>query len=108
MNLRRAIVGFLALSSAFAVAQEVKFIDMTPDTPRTQLRYPPAPPPKCDTGGHCISGGVGGVSVADGAPDFRDPHALALVIVSLPTEIDFAKPVAAEFRLVNSGLADIE
>ncbi len=91
---------FLLASSALLNAQEVKYVDLTDSPQRTDLRTPPAPP------------GVpwsGGGSVADGAPNIRDPHALGIELMRvIPADIDPAKPFEVEFRVVNTGQAPIE
>lgn len=84
--------------------QEVRYIDLTGVQQRTELRYPPAPPAQCEADGPCVSGGIGGASVADGAPDPRDPHALGIYVLRVnPTEINPKKPFEAEFRVLNTG-----
>jgi hypothetical protein len=89
--------------------QEVRYIDLTVVPQRTELRYPPAPPAKCEPDGSCVSGGIGGASIADGAPDPRDPRALGIYVLRVsPTEIDPAKPFEAEFRVLNTGRVSID
>jgi hypothetical protein len=56
---------FAALATVGS-AQEVALLDLTGVTPRTDLRYPPSPPAKCDKSGVCTAGGVGGMSIACG------------------------------------------
>lgn len=63
--------------SVVASAQEVKFIDLSSVEQRTTLRHPPFQSTS-DTGKTGIGGGVLGASIADGAPDRRDPHALGV------------------------------
>jgi hypothetical protein len=90
-------------------AQEVKYIDLTAISQRTALRYPPAPPNQCDGQNHCVGGGSVGVGIADGAPDWRDPHALGVYVLSVsPNEIKPAEPLEIEFKVLNTGLAVIE
>lgn len=100
----------LLATSVFVRGQEIKFVDLTVVEQRKELRHPPAPPPQCDVDGHCaVGGGIGGASVGCGAPDRRDPHALAVTLVSVRgTEIDPAQPFEAEFRVLNSGRAPID
>lgn len=101
----------LLVCSAGLKAQEVKYIDLTLTPQRTELRYPPAPPPVCRKGGTCIGAGSGTSvgSVADGAPDWRDPHALGVYLDSVsPTEMQLGQPFEVEFRVVNTGRALIQ
>lgn len=101
----------LLICSAGLKAQEVKYIDLTLTPQRTELRYPPAPPPVCQEGGTCIGAGSGTVvaGVADGAPDWRDPHVLGVYLDSVsPTDIQLGQPFEVEFRVVNTGRALIQ
>ena len=104
-------VGVLFFALAFSVtlrAQEVKYIDLSLVPQRTELRHPPAPQPDCDKA-HCVGGGYGVVSVGDGAPDRRDPHALGVYLRRVtPTDIDPSQPFEVEFRVLNTGLAPID
>jgi hypothetical protein len=85
-------------------AQEVKTIDLSIVSQRTDLRYPPAPP--CKNG---VCGGEGGGSVTDGAPDIRDPHALGVYLLGVsPQAINPSEPFDVDMRIVNTGLAPIE
>jgi hypothetical protein len=103
--------GFLLLLFALPCllrAQEIKYIDLTGVRQRTELRNPPAPPPDCKAG-ICAGEGGGGVSVGDGAPDQRDPHALGVYLLHVaPTEIRPAEPFEAEFKVLNTGRVPIE
>ena len=84
----------LFLSSILLGAQEVKYIDLSVLSQRTELRHPPAP--SCETG---VYGGYGGGSVADGAPDVRDPHAIGVYSLSVSaTEVTPSEPFEIEFR----------
>jgi hypothetical protein len=56
----------LAVSEAVGHAQEVTYLDLTGVTPRSELRYPHAPPTKCNEKGVCASGGFGGMSISCG------------------------------------------
>ncbi len=108
-SIRRAVLFVLLAQSAMLRAQEVKYIDLSLISQRTELRYPPAPPPDCKPDRSCVGGGYGGVGVGDGAPDRRDPHALGVYLLRVtPTDIDPAKPFQAEFRVLNTGLASID
>ena len=79
-------------------AQEAKYIDLA-FVQQTELRHPP----DCEAG-KCIGGSVGGGSIADGAPDQRDPHALGVYVLQVtPTEIHRAEPFEAEFDSLNTG-----
>ena len=89
-------------------AQEIKFIDLTSLSQRTNLRNPPAPPADCMKG-NCLGGGSGGGSVGDGAPDRRDPHALGIYLLRVsPTDINPAEPFQVEFKVLNTGSALME
>jgi len=91
-------------------AQEVGYIDLTSVRQRTDLRHPPAlPPSDCKAGMTCTGPGWGGGSVTDGAPDYRDPHALTVQILSVvPDRIDPVQPIEVEFRVLNSGRVPLE
>ena len=94
----------LLLCSILLKAQEVKYIDLSVVSQRTELRHPPAP--QCGTG---VCGGYGVGSVADGAPETRDPHAIGVYLLHVsPAELTTSKPFEADFRVLNSGLAPIE
>jgi hypothetical protein len=96
----------LLAMSALLKAQEVRVVDLLNVNQRTELRFPPAPS-HCVSGEPCVGGGFGGGSVADGAPDPRDPRALGVAIDRVtPTDITL-DPFEAEFRLLNTGLAAI-
>ena len=104
----RCAILCLLLTSAMR-AQEVKIIDLTVVQQRTELRHPAASVEDCTLGTSGVCGGIGGSSVGDGAPDRRDPHALAVYLLRVtPSDIDPAKPFEAEFRVLNTGLAPIE
>jgi hypothetical protein len=90
-------------------AQEVKYIDLTALRQRTELRHPPAPPSDCRADAGCLGSGYGGVSMGDGAPDRRDPHALGIYLMRVtPTDINAAEPFQVEFKILNTGTAPIE
>jgi hypothetical protein len=87
----------------------MKFIDLTSLTQRTELRHPPSPAADCPKPGTCIGGGSGGGSVADGAPDQRDPRALGIYLLSVnPTDIDPAQPFEVEFQVRNTGTVALD
>ncbi len=106
----RGLFAFLVLAwPCFLTAQEVKYIDISNVRPRTELRHPPAPQSDCKEGMHCLGVGSGGVSVVDGAPDWRDPHALGIYLLRVvPTEISPGEPFQVEFKILNTGTAPIE
>ena len=90
-------------------AQEVRYVDLTAVAQRTALRHPRAPPINCKDGSSCVGGGVGGVSLGDGAPDIRDPHALGIYFLSpFPAEINAVEQFEVEFKVLNTGLAPVE
>lgn len=99
-----ALIGCVLLN-----AQEIKYLDLTVISQRTQLRYPAAPPSDCEVGIPCVGSGRSGVGIADGAPNPRDPHALGVYLERVaPTDIDVSQPFEAEFKVLNTGLAPIE
>jgi hypothetical protein len=99
----------LVACSAPLVGQEIKVIDLTGVQQRTELRFPPAPPIKCEADAPCADSGWSSASVGDGAPDRRDPHALGIELLSVrPFDIDPTLPFDAEFRVLNTGLVPIE
>lgn len=107
--IRSLPLAFLLVSAALLHAQEIKYLDIRSIQQRTELRHPPAPSVDCDGNGHCVGGGGGSVSVGDGAPDIRDPHALGVYLLSVaPADIDPSQPFEAEFRVLNTGVAPIE
>jgi len=103
---------FLLLSLAFCVssqAQEIKHVDLSVVPQRTELRHPPMLPSEGSDGRHGVGAGYGGVSVSDGAPDRRDPHALGVYLLHVaPTEINPTEAFAVDFRVLNTGLSPIE
>jgi hypothetical protein len=105
-NRRISLLVFLACSPLLE-AQEVKFVDLSNVQQRTALRFP-AQQPNCAVDTACVGGGMGGVSVADGAPDRRDPLALGVALDRVaPTDITL-DAFEAVFRVLNTGLASIE
>lgn len=108
-SIRRTLLFLLLVWPVLLKAQEIKYIDLWPIQQRTELRHPPAPPADCKEGSGCIGGGSFGGSVEDGAPDFRDPHALGIYLLRvIPTDINPAEPFEAEFKVLNTGVAPIE
>lgn len=109
MSIRRTLLLLLLAWSLPLQAQEIKYIDLSFARQRTELRHPPAPPSDCKEGMGCLGGGSGGASVTDGAPDWRDPHALGVYLLRVtPTDINPVEPFEAEFQVRNTGLAPIE
>jgi hypothetical protein len=105
-SLQAKLLLLLLATSALLEAQEVRVVDLLNVNQRTELRFPPAPS-DCIPGEPCVGGGVGGGSVADGAPDPRDPRALGVALNRVaPTDITL-DAFEAEFRLLNTGLAPI-
>jgi len=97
------LAGLLLLLSTSVVAQEVGYLDLTGVTPRTTLRYPPAPPPICKHG-VCIAGGSVGVAIACGAGDWRDPRSLKTTVTWLD-QLDYqiGGNIEFEMQLENAG-----
>jgi hypothetical protein len=106
-HLRQNLVIFALLFCSFLAAQEIKFVDLANIQQRTSLRFPPSKA-VCSSDGHCVGGGSGGSSLACGAPDRRDPRELGVSLESLSTHDITQDPFEAEFRIVNTGTADIE
>ena len=103
---RYPVLLFLVATPALLGAQEVKVVDLLNINQRTELRFPPIPS-DCIDGEPCVGGGVGGLSVADGAPDPRDPRALGVALDRVtPTDITL-DAFEAEFRLLNTGIVPI-
>lgn len=99
----------LIIGSVHLDGQEIRYIDLTVVHQHTDLRYPPAPPAKCEQGASCVVSGYAGASLGDGAPDRRAPHALGISLYRVsPADIDPAVAFEAEFRVRNTGLAPIE
>lgn len=104
MVIRYATLALLVFCRSMSSAQEVKFINLTDIEQRTELRFPPAPPSV-----NGVGGGYSSVGIGDGAPDFRDPHALGVYLLHVsPSEVDPAQPFEAEFKVVNTGRAPID
>ena len=94
--------------SAFLLAQEVRFVDLSAISQRTTLRHPPAPPSSCGADPCGVAGGSGGGGVSDGAPNIRDPHALGVYLEKVnPTEIKEDEPFEVEFKVLNTGTVPI-
>src|SRR5215470_8043611 len=78
-------ISFLLLSTA-VFAQEVGYLDLTGVTPRTNLRYPPSPPPKV-TCKNLICSGIGGgfasTAIACGFGRRDDPRAIQTTVTWL-------------------------
>lgn len=85
-------------------AQEIRYIEVSSAEQRVELRHPPV---HCGEGMLC--GGEGGGSVADGAPDHRDPRALGIYLLRVtPTEINPIESFEAVFKVLNAGKVDLE
>jgi hypothetical protein len=105
ISLRSVFLLLVLARPGLLKAQEIKYIDLCNVRPRTELRYPPAP----QSSSKGLGGGEGGGSVRDGAPDYRDPHALGIYLLSVtPTDINPAEPFQVEFKILNTGTARIE
>ena len=105
---KRLTLLFLLACSGVLQAQEIRFIDLSNVQQRTALRSPAAQQPDCVPNQGCVGGGYGGGSIADGAPDPRDPHALGVALDSVaPTNITL-DPFEAEFRIMNTGFVSID
>src|SRR5260370_31109013 len=103
------VLRLLLLVADFALSQEIRNIDLTAVKKRTELRYPPAASVNCEEGAVCSGGGYGGISVGDGAPDWRDPHALGVELLRVtPADVNPAEPFEAEFRVLNTGRAALD
>jgi hypothetical protein len=103
------LLSLLLASATPLQAQEVKYLDLTGIQQRTELRFPPAPPVKCEADVPCVGGGWGGASIGDGAPDIRNPQALRIDLLRVdPVEIDTEIPFEAEFRVFNTGRVPLE
>jgi hypothetical protein len=110
MIVTRALYLLLAFAAGVSLqSQEIRYIDLTTVRQRTELRVPPAPPANCDSEGPCVSGGIGGASIGDGAPDARDPRALGITVLRVsPLDLYPKQPFEAEFRVLNTGRVDID
>src|ERR1700732_2971922 len=69
----------LLATPALLEAQQVRVVDLLNVNQRIELRFPPTPS-DCIPGEPCVGGGVGGGSVADGAPDPSDARALGVAL----------------------------
>ena len=108
MPFRRGFLLLLFTLPCLLRAQEIRYIGLTDVRQRTELRYPPAPPPECKDG-TCTSGGIGGGGIGDGAPDRRDPHALGIYLLRVtPTDITPAEPFQVESKALNTATAPME
>lgn len=102
-SIRRVLLLLMFVDSGLH-AQEIRYIDFSFAEQRTELRHPPG---DCQEGMLCS--GSGGGSVADGAPDWRDPRALGVYLLGVtPTDINPLEPFEAEFRVLNTGQVSIE
>lgn len=109
MSARFILLLFALSCSPLLNAEELKYIDLSSVRQRTDLRHPPAPSVNCHGSTSCVGAGFAGMSVADGAPDVQDPHALGVYLVRIvPTDINPSEPIEAEFKVLNTGRAPIE
>lgn len=94
----------LVFVSSSLLAQEIRYIEVSSEQQRIELRHPAG---ECGQGAVC--GGSGGGSAVDGAPDARGPRALGVYLLRVyPTDIDPLQPFEAEFKVVNTGQVAIE
>jgi hypothetical protein len=106
MPFRRTFLFLIIAWAGLLKAQEIKYIDLSSASQRTELRHPPAPQSDCK---NCMGAGSGGTSVSDGASDHRDPHALGIYLWRVtPMEINPTVPFEVEFKVLNTGTAPIE
>lgn len=106
MTFRVSIVSACLLTACLLSGQEIKYINLSFVTQQTDLRYPPA---NCKEGTAGTCGGYGGVGIADGASDRRDPRMLGVYLLNVsPTEIDPNEPTEIEFKLLNTGSVPID
>ena len=92
-----------------AAAKEIAYLDLTGVTPRTELRHPPAPRPKCDSSGTCTGSGFGSVSIACGTAVNGEKRALRASLMSLD-QIEYLSGDRAEIevQLENVGEMSLE
>jgi hypothetical protein len=112
-SLAAAIARVSVVLASFTIllhAQEVKYLDLTAVTARTELKYPAAISSNCeDEVPGTVEGSIRSVSVGDGAADSKDPRALGVYLERVsPTTINSAQPFEADFKVVNTGLAPIQ
>lgn len=93
-----------AACSLCAEGQEVAFLDLTGVVPRTDLRHPPSPPPKCSPNGGCVGGGFGSVGIACGATALGEKRVLRVGLTSLNRlQYSDGEKAEAEFLVENIG-----
>jgi len=106
MSFRSTFLFLIIAWAGLLKAQEIKYIDLSSASQRTELRHPPAPRSDCK---NCLGAGSGGTGVLDGASDHRDPHALGIYLWRVtPMEINPTVPFEVEFKVLNTGTAPIE
>jgi hypothetical protein len=93
-----------ALAGSAGFGQEMKYIDLTGVTQRTELRHVPPPPPQYSPDGIGHGGGYGGGGVADCGPGARDPRALRSTVTWV-NELEYRNGDLAvwELKLENVG-----
>ena len=95
---------YLVLLGVPLLAQQVRSIDLTGVTQRTELRYPPAAPVR-----NGIGGGSGGSSVGDCGVDSHDPRSLTAYVQSVtPRDGDANRRFGVEFKVLNTGKVPLE
>ncbi|HWR34714.1 MAG TPA: hypothetical protein VN622_02450 [Clostridia bacterium] len=77
---RPALMLTLFAIVSYSAAREVRYIDLTGVTQRTNLRTIEPPPAKCPDGGSCVGGARGATRWGDCAARFNDPQALRTTI----------------------------
>jgi hypothetical protein len=114
MLTRKSALLLLLMWPAAEHAQEVKYVDLTSVHQRKELRNPPASPvtdEPCNATPGCIGVGAGGGigSVADGAPDSHDPHALGISLLTVsPSYVRPEEPFTVEFKVLNTGSVSLD
>src|SRR5258707_14939074 len=86
-------------------AQEVAYLNLIGVTPETELRHPPAPPPKCNPDGSCQMPGFStGMSIGCGGTAGGEKRALRTTLTWMDRR-EYIEGDAAEFevRIENAG-----
>jgi hypothetical protein len=95
------------LFSTGAIAQEVGYLDLTGVTPRTNLRYPPSPPPKVNCK-NLVCSGIGGgfasTAIACGFGRRDDPRAIQTTVTWFDrVDYHIDDDIEFEIKLENTG-----